>query len=498
MRLSLTAGFALLALALCLFALSASVTGEVDVGVVPEDPGGLVQRVDVGLAAWNAGIRVGQRVVELTPASGRGGWALETTDGISRFRVSSESANAPLRITIATSALAVLLALVSIQSVRTRRRRSEATAVLAIVLAASPFVVWHGSPAGGLVVAASALVPPLSLYHRQGLRRSTALTWCVGAIALIVGWQASLGQDGMLPGLLSAGWGALLVAGAALVLVRWTGMTSARFLQLVSSIRFLDGLALTAGVVGILSLLVAGVPAGVALGVPLILVFAYTRTRHAIASAIDQILLAELREQTRIRATEAERARVSRELHDDPLQAIAGVIQQLEDAAPDTASARRSLRDVAVRLRGVATELYPPVLDDLGLAPAIEDAASHAGGEIPIAVLISNEVGYARADRPPSEVELAAFRIVQEAISNAVRHSQGTRVEVVGQVRAKSITLDVADDGIGISAARIRDSMREGHLGVGSMRRRADAIDATLEVSREGGRGTRVSLRWSA
>jgi signal transduction histidine kinase len=222
----------------------------------------------------------------------------------------------------------------------------------------------------------------------------------------------------------------------------------------------------------------------------------YARSRQAIRKSVDRLLLTELRERAAIQATEAERARMAREIHDDPLQAIAGVIQKLADPVPDTESARDSLRDVAARLRGVATELHPPILDDLGLVPALEALARGASEQLPIEVRIADETGY--ADRPPGEVELASYRIVQEAVSNAIKHANASCIAVEGRVSATAVALTVSDDGIGFSAADADEALLQGHLGVSSMRQRAAAIGARVALGKAAAGGTAVTMRWPA
>jgi signal transduction histidine kinase len=111
---------------------------------------------------------------------------------------------------------------------------------------------------------------------------------------------------------------------------------------------------------------------------------------------------------------------------------------------------------------------------------------------------IDNRTGYTAAERPPPDVELAVYRIVQEAVVNAERHSRGTTVVVSGAVARDRIALEVTDDGVGVSDEAIDASIRAGHLGVSSMRRRAAAVGATLEIGTEAGGGTRVALRWPA
>ena len=97
----------------------------------------------------------------------------------------------------------------------------------------------------------------------------------------------------------------------------------------------------------------------------------------------------------------------------------------------------------------------------------------------------------------PSEVELAVYRIVQEAIANAQRHSGGTRVTVSGVLALDRLELSIADDGRGLTERAIREAQRAGHLGVASMRQRAAAIGAALDILPAPRSGTSVRVAWS-
>ena len=214
------------------------------------------------------------------------------------------------------------------------------------------------------------------------------------------------------------------------------------------------------------------------------------------SAPITAILLgAEVRERIALTAAEKERARLSREIHDDPLQTLAGVIQRLACRA-DVERELVDLRTVATRLREIATELHPPVLDDLGLVPALESLARHDEA-LDVQVVVDGS-GYQAATRPPQDVEIAAYRIVREAVTNAVAHSGTSIVTVLGRVDADVVLLSVVDRGGGFRAPDVDRAMRTGHIGVASMRRRAEAIHAALDVQSGVGAGTTVTLRWSA
>ena len=226
-----------------------------------------------------------------------------------------------------------------------------------------------------------------------------------------------------------------------------------------------------------------------------IAVLAYLGVRSRVAAMVDRVLLADVRERAAVHGADEERARLSHDLHDDPLQALAGVIRRLEHQ-PDTAAEREALRMVAAQLRDIATELHPPVLDDLGLVSAIEGLRP-TDTAIAVDISLTNR-GYVRTERPPADIEVVLYRIVAEAVANAIAHSGCRTIRIDGEVRRDHVAIDVVDDGRGVTDREIETAMRGGHIGVASMRRRADAIDARLTLRGTPGSGTTVSVRWQA
>lgn len=217
--------------------------------------------------------------------------------------------------------------------------------------------------------------------------------------------------------------------------------------------------------------------------------------RVGLSRAADRALLTDVRSRAAVRAVELERARLSQDLHDDSLRALARVIHQLE-ARDDTVDECQVLRTVAANLRDIATGLYPPALDDLGVVAAIE---SIRRGDPSVVVTSSlRQAGYARGDRPPQEVEVVVFRIVQEAVANAIAHSGCRVVRIEGHIRPGDVSVDVIDDGRGLNSGQVNAALRSGHIGVASMRRRAAIIHAHLTFRSTTGSGTTVSLRWRA
>jgi protein-histidine pros-kinase len=220
-------------------------------------------------------------------------------------------------------------------------------------------------------------------------------------------------------------------------------------------------------------------------------------TRKRFGEPIEDALFGDVREAAAAEAAEAERARLARELHDVPLQELVGVIRRLE-IMPGTEAESENLRALAGHLRNVATELRPPVLDDLGLPAALDYLAEEStSSAVPVTAEIVDDTGFGPDRRPPGDVELAMYRIASEAVGNAVRHSGGTRVLIRGWVAPDRVELTVADDGAGLGADAARDASRRKRMGLASMRRRAQAIDAELFIDGNSG-GTQVRVAWQA
>jgi signal transduction histidine kinase len=207
------------------------------------------------------------------------------------------------------------------------------------------------------------------------------------------------------------------------------------------------------------------------------------------------MLMADLRELAAGEAAEEERARIARELHDVTLQGLSAAIRRLE-LVPQARAEADSLRVIADELRAVTIELRPPMLDDLGLAATLDYLAEQATGSgVEVRTQIIDETGIDAASRPPASVELALYRIAQEALANALRHARADTIVITARSRRRAIELEVADDGLGLRPEDQRRAMGQGRLGLASMRRRARGIGADLSI--EGSPdGTRVIVTW--
>lgn len=196
-----------------------------------------------------------------------------------------------------------------------------------------------------------------------------------------------------------------------------------------------------------------------------------------------------------LNATEEERKRIARELHDGTAQTLAAlrvrlrVARSAEDAETQSALLERisaDLGEATEEIRRIAQGLRPPALDMLGLAPAIESCARSVGDTTGLE--LETEITGVE-DLLAPEAELALYRIVQEALSNVARHSSARTVRVrLGPV-GRAVSVSIEDDGRGFA---VRDEMSNRGLGLFGMQERAAYVGGTVEIESEPGRGTRI------
>lgn len=156
-----------------------------------------------------------------------------------------------------------------------------------------------------------------------------------------------------------------------------------------------------------------------------------------------------------------------------------------------------SLIDQAVReVRQVLIDLRPPLLEDQGLAVALDNeigGRADTGQSTDILIEATSEVAH---QRWPADVEYGAFMVAREAIANALQHADASLVRIALDGNAASLSLDVIDDGRGIPPPLMRG--RPGHLGIVGMRERSIAIGARFSIEAGADGGTCVSIRWEA
>jgi signal transduction histidine kinase len=188
-------------------------------------------------------------------------------------------------------------------------------------------------------------------------------------------------------------------------------------------------------------------------------------------------------------ATEAERARVAADIHDEALQELTLLVRRLDDQGD--ADGAEIARTVSDRLRAICGDLRLPILDDLGVGPALDWLVAR------IERLSGGEVRLERSDgsRLPPPVELGIFRVAQEALANAVKHG-APPIVVRYHASESGASLSVDDAGPGIDAEAESKAQAEGRYGLLNMQQRAEHIGAILDVRRWPGGGTHVALEW--
>ncbi|WP_028060598.1 GAF domain-containing sensor histidine kinase [Candidatus Solirubrobacter pratensis] len=203
-----------------------------------------------------------------------------------------------------------------------------------------------------------------------------------------------------------------------------------------------------------------------------------------------------------IEASEAERRRWARELHDDTLQHLAGLRVLLSGARrsgdPDRITfaigeAIELLTDGIASLRALITDLRPAALDELGTKAALETLAARvaeqSGLEVELDVRLAFDSGEAAA-RHLTEIESTTYRLVQEGLTNVVKHADATRVEIRVFDVADAVEIMLRDDGRGFEP-----HADGGGFGLIGMRERVALVQGTLEVESAPGEGTTLRAR---
>lgn len=484
------------ALGASLLAVSLSLGGTVDLGAVVDDPGGEVRDVTPGGLAWNSGIRPGQEVLALTAADDPAGWSVATTDGDRRLFASVAAGERALRASWGVALLALASGAAAIVSVR-RASRSTALAALSLLLASVPARLQADAAMAAFIPVVVAALPAVWLARwGHGPRR-----WILSGLGVLtlatIGWFWARSSRVEALGSIDALQTAAVITAVGFILANEAGIVGVRGM-LTLPFRAVDiGLLGSVLVLAVLLLLIGDVePVFVGFGVA-VLTGIYAPLRRIAVRALDDLLLSDVRDRTSIKASEEERARLARDLHDAPLQELAGVIQRLE-LVPEARREGDRLRTVASQLRAIATDLHPPVLDDLGLVAALKFLGDHppVAGSSSIEVEVDGAPSLRAERRPPSDVEIAAFRIIQEALANALRHSGAHVIRVGGAVGRDHILIAVQDDGSGMSGGTRLEALQRGRLGLDSMHRRADAVGAALRIRSALGAGTTVEFDW--
>src|SRR5688572_22948678 len=195
---------------------------------------------------------------------------------------------------------------------------------------------------------------------------------------------------------------------------------------------------------------------------------------------------------------EGQAKRIAAQLHDDSSQLLASVHFALADVANrlpaehanDIQAARGLLTQIEARLRNLAHELRPPILDAMGLAPALEFLADTVGKRwgLPVTVNVALERGLS------ATVEATLYRIAQEALTNAAKHAHATRAEVRLHQRAHCVVCSIRDDGIGVDPATLEPGSGTRGIGLFEIEERVAALGGALHMGPNVPHGTDLTV----
>lgn len=218
-------------------------------------------------------------------------------------------------------------------------------------------------------------------------------------------------------------------------------------------------------------------------------------TRAATAADLSQRVTRDALRRV-VEAQELERGRLARELHDETGQALTSILlglkgfeEQLE--GEDARAAAGALRELVVTtlqdVRRLAVELRPAALDDFGLVAALERLAESFGSQTGIVVQLESTL---EGDRLPTDVETALYRLVQESLTNVVKHARARRVSILLTRRGATVAVVIEDDGRGFDPAAVRDDA----VGLLGMRERVALLGGRLDLETREGGGTTVAV----
>ena len=410
---------------------------------------GVVTNVDPNSVAWAEGVRPGWLVGESATNIG-----IYTHGEDQRLVATGVPASGPVSLPSLIPALILLIG-AGLAAAAGQRRASSTLAVAAAVVAAGVWATRSYPTGDAFAVLPIGFAAALSWQMADGvgirpISRPLPALNAVALAGLVVASGAAFAGAGLAFGLVAG------VAAASIVLVAcaWPGV-----------VRWRAAAAVAAGATS-----------------PLVV---------ARAVAVDMLPFSD---RVRRHGAIAERNRLASDLHAEVLPAIASTAAALERrGANDEAE---ELRGLAASVRDLVSDRRLPVLEDSGLVAAAEWLAESLQTRAGLTIEIELD-GY-DGTRQPQTVERAAYRILQLALENVIRHAQAVNATVSIAGGGQSLALTVADDGKGIDRKSAVRAMNVGRLGLADMRTEADSIRASLEIAPRSPKGTTVSLRWRA
>ena len=203
-----------------------------------------------------------------------------------------------------------------------------------------------------------------------------------------------------------------------------------------------------------------------------------------------------------IKAQEEERKRVAREIHDGPAQSMANVVLRMEfceklmDVNPEKVRGElQELKDIVRNnlqdVRKIIFDLRPMAIDDLGVMPTLKRYIEDFRGKNDIDIGMNF---FGKETRLEPVLEIALFRLVQEALNNVVKHARAAKVLVTLEMMPEWVKVSVEDDGVGFILERVMTDYGT-RFGLISMQERADLLGGTLQINTAPGQGTRVVFK---
>jgi len=196
-------------------------------------------------------------------------------------------------------------------------------------------------------------------------------------------------------------------------------------------------------------------------------------------------------------AQEEERLRISREIHDGPAQMMANVLIRADivdrtyrERSPDEAMAeiktmRKMVRQSLYEVRRIIYDLRPMALDDLGLVPTIRKYVHTLADYHNVKIVFNEKMDI---ERLPEKYEVVMFRLIQEAINNAIKHAETKQIDVKIHVVKDKVTACVKDNGVGFDL----NAKKEQSFGLIGMRERVEMLQGTMTIQSNIGKGTTI------
>ncbi|MGM0876446.1 MAG: sensor histidine kinase [Bacillota bacterium] len=208
-----------------------------------------------------------------------------------------------------------------------------------------------------------------------------------------------------------------------------------------------------------------------------------------------------------IEAQEEERKRVSREIHDGPAQMLANVMMRselieriyrergAEEGFKEIQNLRKNVRNALYEVRRIIYDLRPMALDDLGLIPTLRkymNTIEEYNGKTKI---YFHSIGEISDRRLPSRFEVALFRLAQEAVTNALKHSEATEISVKVEAAKETITMVIKDNGKGFNVKEMKENKDKKSFGLIGMKERIDLLEGKMTIDSKVGLGTFIMIK---